>query len=282
MSKIDIPRVADGLTAYAIERQNGMERHQPPGSRPWMERRRFWIDAILQGMVRLEGLTPDPGLMERYDRRLEEARGCSAAETLPAREQAALIRGLRQYISALEATGEDRRRQIAVVGELLEDMAVHLSWNDHGSGLSLARDEADRALVRITAQMPIRFTRILMGGDAGPHWACGFVPGAVKDIEAVKKTGVYAEAVRDYPEIASWPSLCAVYVGRGLDCALGTTDASPFDLEIMNRTGDRFLKEQGVHCVGGPYQLFIPVEMQANRSPEPDQDGPAPQMELTM
>ncbi len=32
--------LADRLTAYAIECQNGTERHQPPGSRPWMERRR--------------------------------------------------------------------------------------------------------------------------------------------------------------------------------------------------------------------------------------------------
>ncbi len=98
MGRSNIPLAAERLTAYAIECQNGTERHQPPGSRPWMERRRFWIDAILQGMARLEGLTPDPGLMEQYDRRLEDARGCSAAETLPAREQAALIRGLRRSV----------------------------------------------------------------------------------------------------------------------------------------------------------------------------------------
>ncbi len=291
MSKIDIPRMADGLTAYAIERQNGMERHQPPGSRPWMERRRFWIDAILQGMARLEGLTPDPGLMERYDRRLEDARGFSAAETLPAKEQAALIRGLRQYVSALEATGEDRRRQIAVVGELLEEIAVHLSWNDHGSGLSLARDEADRALVRITAQMPIRFTRILMGGDAGPHWASGYAPGAVTDAGALKQTAVYQEAVRDFPEVKSWPAICTVYMGRGLRFESEAVDATAFDLEIMDRAGDSFLEQRGVRWTCGFYQMTVLTGPEGDQAmdgehlpetPEPDQDGPASQMGLTM
>ena len=40
---------------------------------PWAEQRRFWTDAILQGMARLEGLEPDHRLMEQYDQRLEDA-----------------------------------------------------------------------------------------------------------------------------------------------------------------------------------------------------------------
>ena len=55
MKRFDIPLVAEGLTAYTIERQNGWERHQPEGAPTWAERRRFWTDAILQGMARLEG-----------------------------------------------------------------------------------------------------------------------------------------------------------------------------------------------------------------------------------
>lgn len=50
--RFDIPLVAEGLTAYAIERQNGVERHLPPDGPSWADRRRFWTDAILQGMVR--------------------------------------------------------------------------------------------------------------------------------------------------------------------------------------------------------------------------------------
>ncbi len=133
----------------------------------------------------------------------------------------------------------------------------------------------------MTARMPIRFTRVLLGGDAGPHWASGFVPGAVKDIETVKQTDVYAEAVQIYPEITEWPTLCTVYVGRGLDSAWGTTDACEFDLEIMNSAGDRFLNQRGICWVGGPYQMTVPVKTE--QSPEPRQDGPAvPQMKLTM
>ncbi len=68
---------------------------------------------------------------------------------------------------------------------------------------------------------------------------------------------MYLEAVRDYPEVTDWPALCTVYVGRNLATALGTVDASDFDLEIMNRTGDRFLNERGIRWLGGPYQMTI-------------------------
>ena len=258
MDKFDVRRVAMGLTAYAIERQNGFERHQPEDSPPWQEQRRFWTDAILQGMARLDGLTPDPKLMEQYDLELEQARGCYF--TVPATQQMQkdTIRELRCFVAALEATGDDRRRQANVMRELLEDMSLHPHWwNGKDNGLDLARDEADRALVRMTAQMPIRFTRIVLGGDAGPHWAGGFVSGSVTDEAAVKKTTVYQDAIRKYPEVAEWPALCTVYAGRGLPTALGTVSASDFDLEIMNRTGDRFLDERGVRWLGGPYQMTI-------------------------
>ena len=75
----------------------------------------------------------------------------------------------------------------------------------------------------------------------------------------------YQEAIQKYPEVAEWPALCTVYAGRGLPSALGTVDASDFDLEIMNRTGDSFLKEQGVRWLGGPYQMIVsaaPEKMQ--------------------
>lgn len=272
-----IPLIAERLTAYAIERQNGTERHQPDDAPSWAKQRRFWTDAILQGMARLEGRAPAPELMDWYDRRLETARGHSAIEPLSLKEQTALIRNLSRYVSALEATGDDRRRQIAVVGELLEDMVTHRSWGYTDNGLASTRKQAERALVRMTAQMPIRFTHISMGGDAGPHWASGFVSGSVTDDKAVKRSSIYQNAVQDYPEIKSWPALCTVYVGRGLSSALGTVDASDFDLEIMNRVGDRFLDERGVRWLSGPYQMTI------DTAPVQDQAGPVSfQVGLTM
>ena len=258
MDRFDIRRVAMGLTAYAVERQNGCERHQPEGAPAWQEQRRLWTDAILQGMARLDGLTPDPKLMEQFDLELEQARGCYF--TVPATQQMQkdTIWELRRFVATLEATGDDRRRQVNVVRELLEDMSLHPHWwNGKDNGLDCTRDETDRALVRMTAQMPIRFTRIVLGGDAGPYWAGGFVSGSVTDEDAVKETTVYQEAIRKYPEVAEWPALCTVYTGRGLLTAMGTVDASNFDLEIMNRIGDRFLDERGVRWLGGPCHMTI-------------------------
>lgn len=111
----------------------------------------------------------------------------------------------------------------------------------------------------MTAPMPIRFTRILLGGDAGPHWESGFVSGSVTSTEAVKHTAVYQDAVRKYPEVSSWPALCTVYVGADTRIPSGAADASSFDLEIMNRAGNSFLARFCVYRLGGFYQMTIAV-----------------------
>ena len=85
MGRFNISGVARGLTTYAIERQNGWERHQPEGAPLWQDQRRLWTDAILQGMARLEEQVPDPKLMEQFDRELEQASGSAApVPTAPA------------------------------------------------------------------------------------------------------------------------------------------------------------------------------------------------------
>lgn len=130
---------------------------------------------------------------------------------MPVEEQRTLIRTICGYITALEATGDDRRRQVAVVRDLLGDMISHRLWGLTGNGLARTREQAECALLRMTAQTPIRFTRVLLGGDAGP-WVGGFASGAVMDAGAVRKTAVYDEAVRRYPEITDvarhLPGLC--------------------------------------------------------------------------
>ena len=126
MEKFDTRRVAEGLTTYAIERRHGWERQQREGAPTWMEQRRFWTDAILQGMARLDGGQPDPALMERFDRELEQDRGCYLFTPATRQTRKDTIRELRCFVSALEATGDDRRRQVDVVWRLLEDMSSPL------------------------------------------------------------------------------------------------------------------------------------------------------------
>ncbi len=269
MKRFNIPIVAEGLTAYAIERQNGWERHQPEGAPTWAERRRFWTDAILQGMARLEGQDPDPKWMRQFDRRLTDAHSSSAIVPASLPLQKETIRNLRNFVSALETAGDDRRRQIHVARDLLEDMASHLPWAGAHNSLDLARNEADSALRRMTARMPIRFTRILLGGDAGPHWVSGFVSGSVTSAGGVRQTALYQEAVRKYPEVSVWPALCTVYAGGDLQVPYNAVDASAFDLEIMDRAGDRFLSEPGICSLGGFYQMTIaspPQELRAGEN----------------
>lgn len=249
MKRFNIPLMAEGLTTYAIERQNGFERHQQKGFPPWAERRRLWTDAILQGMARLESQVPDPELMERYDQELKEARGQFFTTPATRDMQRDTILHLRVYLYTLAEAGGDRRRQVNMVWKLLDDMSSHLPWAGKDNGLDRALGEAEYALCRMTAQLPICFTRILLGGDAGPHWVSGFVSGSVTDTEAVKRTAVYRDALRQYPDVKEWPALCTVCVGRNFPSAIGTVPACAFDLEIINRIGDGFLKEQGVQQV---------------------------------
>lgn len=187
--------------------------------------------------------------MERYDHELGTARRGFVSVPASPQLQQKTIRNLRRFVSALEFAGGDRRRQINVVWKLLDDMSSHLPWADTGNGLNRTRDEAEYALCRMTAQLLIRFTRVLLGGDAGPHWVSGFVSGSVTDAEAVRRTAVYRDALRQYPEIKEWPALCTVCVERDMPSAIGAVNACAFDLEILNRIGDRFLKEQGVQQV---------------------------------
>ena len=257
MDRFNIPLVAEGLTAYALEWQNGFERSAPsPYAPTWAETRRFWTDAILQSMARLDGREPDPSLMEQFDRRLEQARGSFATVPASLRLQKETVSSLRDFVHALEYAGGDRRRQIAVVGDLLEDMVIHLPWDSKANGVYAARDDAESALVRITAQMPIRFSRVLLGWETGPCIS-GFVSGAVRDADAVRETTLYDEVTRQYPEVSDWPALCVIYAGGNREYALGTIDASEFDLRIMNQAGDRFLDRPGIRWLGGPYELTV-------------------------
>lgn len=260
MKNYDIGLVVEGLTTYAIERQNSFERYQPQGVPSWTESRRFWTDAILQGMVRLEGGTPTPKLMERFDQRLEEARGCAAAELLSPTAQKALVRTLRGYVSALEATGEHRGLQVAVVRELLEDMVSHLSWDSAANGLNHARDEVDSVLLRMTARKPIHFTRILLGSDTDPA-DDDFVSGIVTDAGGIRSTKLFARFSQAHPEVEEWPAIATVWLCGGQTVTAATVPANELELKIIREVGTRFLNYPGVRPVW-PHELRIPVQEQ--------------------
>ena len=52
--------------------------------------------------------------------------------------------------------------------------------------------------------------------------------------------------------------------------AIGVKNASDFDLEIMNRSGDRFLDLPGVHRMSGPYEFYCePASDQTMERAEP-------------
>ena len=254
--KKEIETVLEGLTTYAIERQNGCERHQPDGAPPWSVMRRFWTDAITQSMARLAGLEPDPGWMAQYDQRLWRARGYAMTEPAPLQMQKDTIRTLRKLVFSLEQAGDDRRRQTAVIRDLLDDMSLHLSWDWRRNGVDAAREDAEQSLLRMTARLPIRFTRILLGGERGPG-ETGIVGGTVIEPEEVRETELFRSLSGQHPEVAVWPAICTTYAGAG---GIGLKDADEYDLGIIREAGDRFLDLPEVKWSGCTRELKIPAE----------------------
>lgn len=264
MTGFPISLVEKGLTTYAMERQNGFERHQRQNAPTWADTRRFWVDAILQGMARLEGREPDPRQMERFDHQMEQAPGGSATQPAPYQLRRDTIHAIGNYLSALEIAGGDRRRQIAVVRDLLEDMSSHLPWAAGNGELCEALDRAERMLPRMTAAIaPIRFTRVLLGWERGPCESC-YASGAVTTPEQVMDTPLYRDLSQRYPEVTDWPAVCVVYHGGGRDMPFGVENAAEFDLEIMNRTGDRFLDLPGIRWMSGPYEFYCEPGLDQN------------------
>ena len=211
--RIDLTRAAEELTTYAAQRLVGFERQIPGNAFHHPETRNEWIRDILRGMAEVSGGDSDP-FIQAFDQRLDDAHGCFAVEMLDQPGQKHMVQALRQYASALDSPGDDRRIQFARVQYLLEDMSAYLPWDPSAIGIYLARDQVQEQLLCLTAQRPICFTRILLGGEMGP---CDedFVSGSVTDADGVRGTELFDHLTLEYPEVEKWPAICTVYHGGG-------------------------------------------------------------------
>lgn len=248
-------RTADGLTAYAVERQAGFERHQNRQIRQPEERNR-WIRGILRGMAEVCGVDMDAPV-RKFDQRLEDAHGCFAVEALGLPEQRDTIHSLRRYTDKLEFMNGDQRARMVEVKNLPEDITVCLSWDVSRTGVYDAREQVENQLLRMTARRPIRFTRVLVGGDLDPGGA-EFVSGLADSTDDVRSTEMFQNTTQEYPERQEWPAICTVYLGGGREFAVGTIDADELDMAVIRETGDRFLKQPEVRPVCSR-ELRVPV-----------------------
>ena len=267
--QIELSRAAEELTTYAAQRLVGFERQIPGNAFHHPEARNEWIRDILRGMTEVNGWDSDP-LIQAFDRGLDDAHGCFAVEMLDQPGQKHVIQSLRQYASALEQLGGDRRGQLVRVQNLLEDISAYLPWDPGAIGIYPARDQVESQLRHLTAQRPICFTRVLLGGEMGPGDE-DFVSGSVMDADGVRGTALFDRLNLVYPKVEEWPAICTVYHGGGPAVLAATMPADNLDLQIMREEGVRFLDRPGI-CLAGHSELRVPVQEQ---SLEMD-DGPAP------
>ena len=268
--RIDFSRAAEELTTYAAQRLVGFERQIPGNTYRHPEARNKWIRDILRGMAEVNGEDGGP-LVQAFDQRLDDAHGCFAVETLDPAGQKHVVQALRQYASALERSDGDRRGQLVRVQNLLEDMSAYLPWDPNAIGIYPARDQVESQLRRLTAQRPICFTRILLGGERGP-WGEDFVSGSVTDADGVCGTALFDRLTLEYPEVKNWPVICTVYHGGGHAFLAAAMPADELDLKIMREEGTRFLDRPEI-CLAGYRELRVPVQEQNLEMDE----GPAPQ-----
>jgi hypothetical protein len=244
--------VAEGLAAYTIERRFGFDRYRPDGAPPWDEVRTMWAKAVLGEMDELNGNTT--ALLDLFNQRLKEAEGVFGVETASLQLQLDTIKDLSEYVRTLSRMTGDNRHQIFAVRELLDDIGSHLPWAGSTDIQNKVIDQANRELRRMTAQQPIRFTRLLLGGERGPAGST-FLPGLVTQTDEILATDFFDEMRWRHGDIAKWPAFCTVYSGGGRGYYL--YDADEFDVGIMNEAGDNFLKEPGVSWLGGPYETEV-------------------------
>ncbi len=241
-----------------MERQAGFERHAQKATNRQPEARKDWIQGILLGMAALEN-GDGAGLVLRFHQQIESARGCAAVEMMPPAQQRQLVGALCGYMDSLAMQCDDPRMLIMDVRNLLEDMTVHLSWDAGAIGIYPAREQAEHLLVSITAQRPIRFTRLLIGWETGPCES-DFVSGVVTNAEDICGRSLYKRMCAQYPDITEWPAVCVVHCCGGKRLEDAVQDAGEFDLRIMREQGDSFLNRPGVYWGGVMRELRIPVQ----------------------
>ena len=259
MSRINMSVVFRALTGYAIERQNGIERHQPADGPPWQEERRRWIKNILQDMAGKfdEGKHKGKELSEKFDLRMKQARECAAVEITPVPIQMQLIRSLRIYISSLESSESDTRPEIWDVRALAEDMLSHLPWDPYCIGVDWLLSHADYALMQQTAHQSICFTRISVYSKGGPC-DVSYVPGQITEKGDSVLTGLVKVMAEQYPEVENWTAACMVYRCGSYKYP---REATEWDLSLIGMVGDRFL------CQPEARLLFEPIEMMFSSRP---------------
>ncbi len=257
--KIDLPRAAGKLSTYAAQRLVGFEQHRLGDGFRQPETRHEWIRDILQGMAEVCGQNPAP-LLQSFDQRLETACGASAVEVLTPDSQRHMIQSLGWYASTLGRMEGDQRARALHTRGLLEEVCAYLPWDPYDNGARTALDQVSGQLQRMVAQRPIRFTRVLLGGERDPG-GVEFLPGMVNDVETVRRTREFQRLTLECPKREEWSALCIVCMGGGRQSDAHTIDADGLDMAVIRECGERVMERPEVRPVW-MHELTIPVQGQ--------------------
>ncbi len=257
--KIDLAQASEGLALYAARRLAGYRQGRFGDAFCQPETRHEWIRDIIQGMAEVCGQDAAP-LLRAFGQRLEVASDSADMEPLPLNGQKYTVQNLRRYVSALGCMEGDQRARIFAVKKLLEDVGAYLPWDVGATGVYPAREETEQALLRAVAQRPIRFTRILLGGELDPG-GVEYLPGMVNDVEAVRRTREFQRLTLEYSKREEWPALCIVCMGGGRQAESNTIDADGLDMAVIREYEREFMKRPEVRPVW-MHELTVPVQEQ--------------------
>lgn len=257
--KIDLPQASEGLALYAARRLAGYRQGRFGDAFCQPETRHEWIRDIIQGMAEVCGQDAAP-LLRAFDQWLDAASGSSNIEPLPLNRQKYTVQNLRRYVSALGRMEGDQRARIFAVKKLLEDVGAYLPWDVGATGVYPVREETGQALLRAVAQRPIRFTRVLLGGELEPG-GVEYLPGMVNDVEAVRHAREFQRLTLEHPKREEWLALCIVCMGGGRQAESNTIDADGLDMAVIREYEREFMKRPEVRPVW-MHELTVPVHEQ--------------------
>lgn len=267
LNRKEIRQCIENLGRYAVERQNGFQEHQQcrdEGDISDLGNRNILIRNIIGDMASFYNLPDKENLLADYDQRLAGAHNYSAVEVLSFEQQQEIIQTLRQYTAEqIIQAKADPRQELMNLRNLLGDMEFH--WKQPLADLHATEKLLDALMIRQTVNQPIRFTRILLGEENGPHGEA-FLSGEVTDAEVVARTALCNELTARYPEVPDWPAICTVYYGDNEDYDEPFHDATAIDMMIIRRYSGIILRQEGIQQVGNFHEMTLSSDL-------PDKDA---------
>lgn len=199
------------------------------------------------------GISPDVVFIELYKKYVSAC--CGEDNIMPGPHEQRNVVQYSMRLADWVSTRHEPMEVLFAIQECLDDIASYLPWDVRTSGLYHARDIVDAICCKCLARQPIKFTRIIMGGDKGP---CDseIIADNIKAPVDLARTALFGAMCAGNPEEANW---CAIYTTFAGNYGRGALRIpTPQELSFLNYLDTKLLSIEGVVPLSCGHQIEIP------------------------